>query len=282
MLLMFALSSCLNTEQEDKERKSAPSNTTITIDGSDTMAGLINALSQRFTDEHKKIAVSIMSTDSGDGLAKLFRRETDIAATSRDLTDDETRTAAASGLKVQKMMIARDAIAVIVNPKNPLSDLTMPDLKAIYLGEKTNWKQFGGTDRKITVFAREPESGTSRYFKMHVLKSQNYPATDQILRSQDEVIKRVQNDPYAIGYVGMVESRDAGSKIKVVQLKFANSASPGVKPSKETLVSDYPLSRPLYLVFAVEPNRATKLFTEFCTRRTAKKIISDAGFVAIE
>jgi len=279
---MLTLSSCAGTGQEAKEREGASSNTTITIDGSDTMAGLINALSQRFTDEHKGIAVSIMSTDSGDGLAKLFRKETDIAATSRDLTDDEIRIAASRGLKVQKLMIARDAIAVIVNPKNLLSDLTMPELKDIYLGEKTNWKEFGGADRKITVFAREPESGTSRYFKMHVLKSQNYPASDQILRSQDEVIKRVKNDPYAIGYVGMVESRDAGSGIKVVQLKFANSSSPGVRPSKETLVSDYPLSRPLYLVFAAEPNHATKRFTEFCSHRTAKKIISDAGFVAIE
>jgi phosphate transport system substrate-binding protein len=245
------------------------------------MAVLMAALSRQFSDEHKGIAVSIISTDSGSGIAKLFDKGADIAAASRDLTEEEDRLAESRGLKLKKVMIARDAIAVIVNPQNQLTALTIPDLRGIYLGEKTNWKDFGGPIRLIKVFAREAESGTSRYFKEHVLEKRNYPSTDEVLRSQDEVIKRVAADPSAIGYVGMVESKQAGSKIKVVPLKLMNSSSQAVKPSQETLVSDYPLGRPLYLIYDAGPGSPTKKFVDFCSSRVAQKIIKEAGFVSV-
>jgi phosphate transport system substrate-binding protein len=279
LLLLPALAGCSSSGEDSSS--GTKFNTKVIIDGSDTMAVLMSALSRQFSEEHKGVAVQIISTDSGSGIAKLFDKGADIAAASRDLTDDETKQAETRGLKLKKAMIARDAIAVIVNPQNQLGFLTIPDLRSIYLGEKTNWKDFGGSIRAIKVFAREAESGTSRYFKEHVLEKRDYPAADEVLRSQDEVIKRVAANPYAIGYVGMVESKEAGSKIKVVPLKLMTSSSQAVTPSQETLVSDYPLGRPLYLIYDAGPNSPTKKFVDFCASPVAQKIIKEAGFVSV-
>ena len=245
------------------------------------MAVLMGALSRQFSEEHKGISVEIISTDSGSGIAKLFEKGADIAAASRDLTDDESHIAESRHLRLKKVMIARDAIAVIINPKNRLTCLTIPELRSIYLREKTNWKDFGAAEGPIKVLARESKSGTSRYFKEHVLDKHDYPSSDQVLLSQDEVIKRVAADPSAIGYVGMVEANRAGSSIKVVQLKLMNSSSEGVTPSQETLVSDYPLGRPLYLMYDMESSATSKKFVEFCSSRVAQKIIKEAGFVSL-
>jgi phosphate transport system substrate-binding protein len=279
LILLPVLVGCSATEDEGPS--GTKSSTKVIIDGSDTMAVLMGALSRQFSEEHKGIAVQIISTDSGSGIAKLFDKGADIAAASRDLTDDENRIAESQHLKLKKVMIARDAIAVIVNPKNRLTCLTMPELRSIYLGEKTNWKDFGAAIGSIKVFAREAKSGTSRYFKEHVLDKHDYAKTDEVLLSQDEVIKRIAADPSAIGYVGMVEANRAGTAIKVVQLKLMNSSSEGVKPSQETLVSDYPLGRPLYLIYEADSSKTNRRFVDFCTSRVAQQIIKEAGFVSI-
>jgi phosphate transport system substrate-binding protein len=245
------------------------------------MAVLMSALSRQFTADHKGIKVDIVSSDSGSGIAKLLEKGADVAAASRDLTDEESQAAVNRGLKLKKVMIARDAIAVIVNPENKVAVLTIPDLRGIYLGQKTNWKEFGGVDKPIKVFAREPKSGTSRYFKEHVLEKSDYPVTDEVLLSQDQVIKRVAADPLAIGYVGMVESQNAGATVKVLHLKLTSASSEAVKPSQETLVSDYPLGRPLYLICEAKPNVPTRKFVQFCTSPVAQRIIKGAGFVSI-
>jgi len=269
------------TSLGEENSSATKSSTKVIIDGSDTMAVLMGALSRQFSEEHKGISVEIISTDSGSGIAKLLEKGADIAAASRDLTDDESRVAESRHLRLKKVMIARDAIAVIINPKNRLTCLTIPELRSIYLREKTNWKDFGAAEGPIKVFARESKSGTSRYFKEHVLDKRDYPSSDEVLLSQDEVIKRIAADPSAIGYVGMVEANRAGSSIKVVQLKLMNSSSEGVKPSQETLVSDYPLGRPLYLMYDAESSRTSKKFVEFCSSRVAQKIIKEAGFVSL-
>ena len=279
LILIPALVGCTSVGEENSS--GTKSSTKVIIDGSDTMAVLMGALSRQFSDQHHGIAVEIISTDSGNGIAKLFDKGADIAAASRDLTDDESHIAESRHLKLKKVMIARDAIAVIVNPKNKLICLTIPELRSIYLGKQTNWKDFGAAEGPIKVFARESKSGTSRYFKEHVLDKHDYPSSDEVLLSQDEVIKRVADNPSAIGYVGMVESKNAGSSIKVVQLKLMNSSSEGVKPSQETLVSDYPLGRPLYLMYGVESSPNSKKFVDFCSSRVAQKIIKEAGFVSV-
>jgi len=245
------------------------------------MAVLMSALSRQFSDEHHGVVVSIISSDSGSGIAKLFEKEADIAAASRDLTEAETHTAEARGLRIKKVMIARDAIAVIVNPKNQLAMLTIPQLRSIYLGEKKSWKDFAGPAKPIKVLARESASGTSRYFKEHVLDKQDYAAGDEVISSQDDVLKRVAADPYAIGYVGMVESKQAGTSVKVLPLKLMDASPQAVIPSQETLVADYPLGRPLYLIYDAGPRSTTKKFVDFCTSPLAEKIIKEAGFVGV-
>jgi phosphate transport system substrate-binding protein len=257
------------------------SGTTVTIDGSDTMSCLMDTLSKQFMKERPGIRVSMESTDSGDGLAKLFKHKVDIAATSRDLTEEENSLADKNGLKLKKIMVARDAIVVIVNPANKLAVLTLPELRAIYLRQIRNWQSFDGKNEQIKVFTRESESGTSRYFKSHVLKTDEYPDSDQVLNSQELMIKRVSEDPASIGYVSLAKAQQAAPRIKIIELKLVNASSPGVEPSKETLVGDYPLGRPLYLVFEAKPNDATRLFVDFCSSSLAKRIISDSGFVGV-
>ncbi len=253
----------------------------ISVDGSSTMVALIKAWTAEFKKLNTDVPVSITSNDSGGGIASLINRNTDIALSSRDLTPEETALARSKGIQIQRFTVARDAIALIVNPNNPVDVLKVDQLQKIYAGQINNWSEVGGKSLPITKFSREKESGTFAYFKEHVMHGKECASSAKLIPSVAQTIEKVSADPSTIGYVGLHHALEAKLKVKILALKLIDSTA-GVRPSAVSSVDDYPLSRPL-LIFADEnPKGSTKRFIDFCMGEQGQKLVSKTGYIPIK
>jgi phosphate transport system substrate-binding protein len=143
---------------------------TIVNIGSDTLVNLALAWAETYQAEHPEVAVSVTGGGSGTGLAALINGTADIANASRPISDEERSNAQANGIEPVEFVVARDAIAIVVNPENPVDHLTLPQLSAMYTGQVTRWQAVGGQDRPIVLLSRETNSGTHVYFLEHVVR----------------------------------------------------------------------------------------------------------------
>ena len=181
-------------------------------------------------------------------------------------------------------MVARDAIAIIVNPENPVSELTLPQLSAMYSGEITNWSQVGGEDRPIVLLSRETNSGTHVYFLEHVLRLGDGESTllfspdTLLLPSSEGIGAEVRQNPNAIGYDGLGY---VTPDMKTVAVAAADG-EPFVLPTIAT-VNDgsYPIARDLYMYTAGEPTGAVAAYLAWVLSAPAQQIVADLGFVPV-
>ncbi len=177
--------------------------------------------------------------------------------------------------------VARDAIAVIVNKNNPISELTLEQLKAIYTGAVTNWTQVGGPDQPIQAVSRESSSGTYAFFQEHVLQNEDYVATAQLLPATAAIVQAISSEPWSIGYVGLGYVAGAGGSIKAIGIKTSD-ASPAVGASEETVLSGaYGISRALFLYAAEPVSPLIRAFVDFCTGPEGQRIVRETGYVAV-
>ena len=146
----------------------APSLSAQRIKGSDTVLPLTQEAGEAFLKIHPRASLTVTGGGSGVGLSALVEGVTDIAMASRKIKFGEQMKLKRAGQEVKEVIVAYDALAVIVNPGNPVSRLTRAQLEAIFRGKITNWKQVGGEDRKIVVYSRETSSGTYEFFKESV------------------------------------------------------------------------------------------------------------------
>src|SRR5260221_7640970 len=224
--------------------------------GSDTIVNLALAWAERYQVEHPDIRISVTGGGSGTGIAALINGTVDIANASRKISEDEKKQAQGKGIQPVEFVIARDAIAVIVNPENPVSELTLQQISDIYSGKINNWKEIGGEDRPIVRLSRETNSGTHVYFLETVLRLGS--KTDKTLFSMDTlllpssegIIAELRQNPNAIGYDGLGY---VPKDLKVIAIaKQAGGAY--VLPSIKT-VNDktYAIARDLYMYTTVKP-----------------------------
>ncbi|NUM55368.1 MAG: phosphate ABC transporter substrate-binding protein [Candidatus Hydrogenedentes bacterium] len=254
----------------------------LNIKGSDTMVHLLTAWADAFMKTHPEAKISVTGGGSGTGIAALLNGTTDICASSRDLNEDERQTAESKGLALQDMAVARDALSIVVNPQNPIAELTLDQIAAIYTGSVTNWSEVGGPDETIVVASRESSSGTYMFFQEHVLKTKDYAAGALLLPATSAIVQTVSDAKGAIGYVGLGYAHEAGAKVKSLGVKAAVDA-PAVMPSNESVLSGaYSVSRPLFLVVSREPAGATKDFIDFCLSDEGQAIVEDNGYVSVK
>lgn len=265
-----------------KDNAPDPRNLTamVSVEGSDTMADLVKKLAQAFMKENEGVPVSVSGHDSGTGILALLNRTTDLAAASRGLTADEEKLAHTRRIHLRRVTIARDSIAVIVNSDNPVSQLTMEQLKKIYTGEISNWHDLGGKDQAIKLCGREPASGTARYFQEHVLKDAASAKGVKVFNSHEGIINEVQAQPPAIGYVGMEFATKPGVKVKRLDLKLM-TASSGVEATPVSTTGDYPLSRPLFFFLDRDAKESVRKFVDFCLSEEGQKVVVSSGFVKV-
>jgi phosphate transport system substrate-binding protein len=254
--------------------------TTLTIKGSDTMVHLVSAWAEAFMQRHPNTEISVTGGGSGTGFAALLNRTTDICAASRDMLPREIELAKSKEMNPVRRLVARDGIAIIVHPSNPVATLTMEQLRKIYTGAYDNWSQVGGADKKIVVYSRDNSSGTFVYFQEHVLLKRDYRSDARMMPATSIVVQSVSEDDGAIGYVGLGYAVEAGDAVKVLAIR-RTAEDPAVLPSAESVRSgEYSIARPLRLFTAEEPKGLAAKFIEFCLGQEGQEIVRETGYVA--
>ena len=257
----------------------------IQIKGSDTMVNLGQAWAEEFMKVNSQVSVAVTGGGSGTGIAALLSKTCDIAELSRELKPEEIAMAKKRGFDPKQITVALDGLAVVVHPANPLSQLTMEQLAAIFSGAVTNWKEIGGADLPIVVLSREVNSGTHVYFKEHVLSGMRtggrveFAANALMLSSSQAIADEVAQNPSAIGYYGMgyISPREKA-------LAIAKDAdSPYVQPTIANVVSQaYPISRPLLMVTRGQPQGVVADFLNFILGPEGQGIVEKIDFVPVK
>jgi phosphate transport system substrate-binding protein len=286
VLIFFLLSSFILTSCGSSNNSSASDSPANYIEnkGSDTIVNLALAWAEKYQSDHPDVRISVTGGGSGTGIAALVNGTVDIANASRKIKEEETTEAQANGIQPVEHIIARDAIAVIVNPNNPVSELTLQQISDIYSGRYTNWKEVGGEDRPIVRLSRETNSGTHVYFLETVLRLGNkedktlFSMDTLLLPSSEGIISEVRDNPNAIGYDGLGYVPKDLKKIAIA--KEAGGAY--VLPSIET-VNDksYAIARDLYMYTNGEPTGIIKEYLDWILSNEAQQIVAKLGFVPV-
>lgn len=247
----------------------------VTIKGSDTMVILVQRWTETFPDK-TKVQFQVTGGGSGTGISALINGTTDICSSSRPMKPSEVKQIREkyqyNGLEIR---VARDGIAVYLNDNNPVQNLTIGQVKRIFTGEITNWKELGGNDAKIVLYSRENNSGTYEFFKEHVLQKQDFASQTQHMVGTGALVNAISKDPNAIGFGGIAYA----SGVKPAALAF-NESSRYVFPNEQEILSgNYPVSRLLYFYMKERPNGITKEFIDWIISKDGQAVVSEVGYL---
>lgn len=284
ILLLVLLAACrANPQNGEAGGDGGPAEAYIQNKGSDTIVNLALAWAERYQQERPNIRISVTGGGSGTGIASLMNGTVDIANASRAIKEEEIAEAQGRGIEPVEYVIARDAIAVIVHPDNPVQELTMEQVSMIFRGVYTNWKELGGEDRPIVRVSRETNSGTHVYFLEAVIRlgedsDEIFSAETLLLPSSEGIISEVSDNPNAIGYDGLGY---VTPHVKVLAIA-REEAGPYVLPSAESVNSDqYPISRDLYMYTNSNPSEAVQTYLDWIFSSEAQQIVTELGFVPV-
>ena len=280
LLLVFLVScSSSGTDSADSQPQSYIENK-----GSDTIVNLALAWAEQYQSDYPDIRLSVTGGGSGTGIAALVNGTVDIANASRQIKQKEIDLAGEKGILPVEHIIARDAIAVIVNPENPVTELTLQQISDIYSGVYTNWNEVGGEDRPIVRLSRETNSGTHVYFLETVLRLGDKESTTLfstntlLLPSSEGIIVEVRQNPNAIGYDGLGY---VPHDLKVIAIA-PEASDDYILPSVETVNSGtYPIARDLYMYTNGEPEGVIAEYLNWIMQTDAQEIVRKLGFVPI-
>jgi phosphate transport system substrate-binding protein len=260
----------------------------IKIIGSNTVTPLSSVWAEEFMKAYPDVSIAVSGPGSGVGIAALINGTTDICQTSRKIKQSEIDQAEANGVEPYEIQVATDALSVVVHPSNPVSELTIAQLSAIYTGEITNWNEVGGNNIEIVAIARDTNSGTHVFFKEHVVQMQGLPTEDKsleyggdvlMLPSTEEGVSQVASNPNAIFYPGLGYVTEEVKPLAIKQ----TADSTGVLPSVQTaLDGTYPIARPLLFYTDGEPTSVIKDFIDYCLSSEGQEKVIEVGYVPLE
>ncbi len=284
LLNVALLSVACSSQQANPDGDVSTVAETIENKGSDTLVNLALAWAEAYMGAYPEVRISVTGGGSGTGIAAMINGTVDIANASRGMKAEEVEAAEDNGITPVEFVVARDAIAVVVHPSNPVDGLTLEQISDIYTMQITNWSEVGGEDRPIVLLSRESNSGTYVYFLENVIRlgdkeSDLLFAPDTLLMPSSEGISaEVRQNPNAIGYDGLGYVTDDQKMVAVAR----DAESAFVLPSVET-VNDgsYPISRPLYMYTAGEPVGQVKEYMDWLLG-DGQSLVSELGFVPLE
>ncbi len=247
----------------------------VTLKGSDTMVILGQRWAENYMREHPGVTIQVTGGGSGTGIAALINGGTDICEASRSMKEKEKeQVKSRQGKEVKEIPVALDGVAIYVHQQSPLKVLTRDQLKGIYTGRITNWREVGGGDGRIVAYSRENNSGTYVFFKEHVLNNEDFAREIQTLPGTAAIVNAVSKDPASIGYGGIAYA----SGIRAVPIR-ADENSEAVQPTLETVQSGrYPLSRYLFFYTIGEPEGQAKLFIDWVLGPEGQKVCETVGY----
>lgn len=284
ILILFTviLSACAGPPGSSESDQPSTEITTIENKGSDTMVNLALAWAEAYQQENQQVSISVTGGGSGTGIAALANNTVDIANASRPIKQEEIDLIKENGEEPIEYIVARDAIAVIVNPNNSINALTLQQISDIYSGKYTNWSELGGEDRPIVRLSRETNSGTHVYFLEEVLRlgdSENktlFSPDTLLLPSSEGITAEVRDNPNAIGYDGLGY---VVPEVKVIAVAVSPD-SDYVLPSAETVNNQtYPIARDLYMYTNGVATEVELAYLEWIFGPVAQAIVEELGFV---
>lgn len=279
--LILLLAGCAKPDATTPSSGTGASSTTgsIQVKGSDTLVMLAQSWAQEFMQSHRGISVSVTGGGSSTGITAITNKGADVCNASRSVTPDERAMAAANGVNLVEHVVAQDALSVIINRSNPVTELSLAQLRGIYSGKIRNWNAIGGPDRRIIVNARESSSGTYVFFQEHVLGKRTPYSQDAMLQpSNSQIARSVADDAGAIGYVGLGYVTDS---VKAVRLKKTPSAPAVAANAADVLNGSYPLARPLFQYTNGTPRGAVKTWMDWVTGPEGQAIVRKLDFVPV-
>ncbi|MCP3101469.1 phosphate ABC transporter substrate-binding protein [Myxococcus sp. K15C18031901] len=249
----------------------------LTVKGSDTMVILGQRWAEEFMKKNAATKVQVTGGGSGVGLAALQNGTTEIAMSSREMKDAEKQKLRSryntTGTEVP---VAKDGVTFYVHEGSPVNSLTVEQLRGIYVGDVTNWKQVGGPDAPIIVYSRENSSGTYSFVKDHVLDGEDYAASAQTLPGTAAVVNAVSKEKNSIGYGGAAYAKG----IKELKIKVGNEE---IAPSAENIkTGKYPLSRDLYFYLRNKPAGDAKAFIDFALSPEGQALVTKVGYFPVK
>lgn len=252
----------------------------LKISGSTTVLPIAQLWLESFMKKHPDVDGSVSGGGTGVGISMLLNGTCDIATASREAKKKEIDSAKERNMKLVATRVARDGLAIVVHPSNNVANLTLEELKKIYVGKITNWNQVGGANLQIVVVGRDISSGTYGFFQESVLEGGMYRKDMLALASNTAVEHAVAQSPGAIGYIGMgyVDPK----KVKVVSISNKKGEK-GVMPTEENVMTGkYPLFRYLYCYTSGEPKGVAAEFLRFVTSPEGQSLVKKAGYVPIK
>ena len=256
----------------------------VQVKGSDTMVNLGQAWAEKYMEQNTGDFVAVTGGGSGTGLSSLISGTCDIAMSSRNIKDKEIALAKQKGINPNEIKVALDGLAVVVNPANPISRLTLAQLADIFTGRTTNWKELGGKDEKIVVLSREVNSGTHVYFKEHVLRKNDPNSKEEfvpgalMLSSSQAIADEVAGNPAAIGYYGMGYISKNQKPLAIAKDENSEYDEPTIE---NVINGKYPISRPLFLYTNGIPAGLVKKCVDFALSKEGQTIVLATDFVPV-
>ena len=246
----------------------------LQIEGSTTVGPIADAFAEAFKGNYPNLEITVKKTGSGDGAAALVDGRCDIAIMSRFMKEKEFKKAVENGIFPVAHVVAMDGVCVVVHPSNPITQLSTSQIRDIYKGKITNWKEVGGTDLPIVAISRDTSSGTYETFHGLVMNKEEMGSKVEYVNSNPQAHARVKTTAGAIGYVG-IGFLDANVKALKVD---------GVVPSRQTIATgQYPVARPLFMFTNGYPKLGSMPY-KFCTfylTETGQEIIEAKGFIPV-
>lgn len=255
-----------------------PAGLDIRIKGSDTVLPLSQKFAEVFIKKNPGARITVTGGGSGVGLAAFLEGTTDIAMSSRKIKVSEKLKMQEAGKSYKELIIANDALSVIVHPSNKVDRLTREQLEGIFTGKITNWKQLGGEDQKIIAYSRESSSGTYEFFKEHVMDNKNYAASVLNMPATGAIIQSVAQNKNAVGYVGLayVDKNVKGVSVSYDQGKnYVKATIANARSNK------YPVVRPLYYYYLTKDEPKLKPFINFAMSSEGQKLVTEIGYVSV-
>ncbi|WP_071887843.1 PstS family phosphate ABC transporter substrate-binding protein [Rufibacter sp. DG15C] len=265
-------------ENIEADKGAGTSTAAITIKGSDTVLPLAQQQAERYMAKNKGTSLTIVGGGTGVGISALMEGTTDIAMASRDLKTQEKLQLKGAKKDVKEALIAYDALSVIVNPKNKVSQLTREQLEGIFTGKITNWKEVGGADAKIVAYSRETSSGTYEFFKEEVLDKKNYASGILMMPATGSIVQSVGQTEGAIGYIGLAYETPEVKSLAVSYDQGKTYVKPSVAAAQD---KSYPVSRPLYFFYDATAEAKVKPFVDYILSPEGQKTVLEIGYVPL-
>lgn len=274
---VFVLLSCNNNSGTQTKENSKQSTISIDIKGSETVIPISEKTAQIFSNENPSHIVSVTGGGSGVGIAALTSGSTDIAQSSRKIKFSEQQKFQQDGKELKEIILAYDALAVIVHPENSVNELTREELEGIFTGKITNWNELGGENLKIVPYSRETSSGTYEFFKEQVLENKNFTSGIMSMPANGAIMQSVSQTKGAIAYVGMAYLNQT---VQAVSVSYV--ADKYIEPTVENAKDQsYPIVRPLYLYYLGKSENNVKIFIDYILSPAGQKVVEEVGFIPL-